>query len=40
MALDAPEHVIRGDVFVEAEIIEQPRRLRETLEIPGDFPQN
>jgi hypothetical protein len=26
VAVDAPEHVIGGDVLVEAEIIERPRR--------------
>jgi hypothetical protein len=26
VAVNAPEHVIERDVFVEAEIIEQPRR--------------
>jgi hypothetical protein len=40
MALDAPEHVIRGDVFVEAEIIEQPREAAGALEIPDDSRQN
>ena len=26
VAIDAPEHVIGGDVFVQAEIIKQPSR--------------